>query len=401
MSCFCSISSSRSLSVSPAHWVILALIAAALSQLNKLRTRSLFLQRLAIVGVSLVVGVVTIECLLVFFLAQDVTPKTERGFLDLLRNPDHKGWIPWPTPIAEQKPAGTYRFVGLADSLGIWGGPESNYFRLLESHLQTDSSAQVELVNLSVDGYEPRHELEILRFGMRYSPDLVIHGFFVGNDFARADHRIYKFLGFRAHRASDAVPYRPRDFMLRAWTESVWRIAAEARAIEREHQTGTSTFSKQTFLAMQQFRLNTWGSRGEANLRSLKSVFPLLDEIRHVAESGGARYVLVIHPDQTQVDESLRRELVTTFGLRERDFDLDLPQRVVQEYCAVRRVTCLDLLPTFRAHTHTGDLYLSRDSHYNEAGRRLAAASIRDFLAQHAIGPEAEGADKHPAAPRR
>jgi len=382
--------SPRSLSVWPAHWVILALIAAMLSQLDTLRGRSFFLPRLAMAGIAVIFGVIAAECLLVFFLLKSVTPTTEREFLELMRNPDYFGWTPWPEPIAEQKPPGTYRFIGLADSFGIWGGAESNYFRLLENLLQADSSAKVQLVNLSIDGYEPSHQLASLRFGMRYSPDLVVHGFFVGNDFTLSDDRIYKFLGVRTHRASDAVPYRPRDFLLRGWAQSVWQIAGEKRLIEREKEAGisTGTLSRKSFLAMQQFRLKTWGRRGEANLRYLKSVFSLLDEIRRVAEGSGTRYVLVIHPDQTQIDEALRRELVTSFGMREQDFDFDLPQQVVLEYCAARRVTCLDLLPTFRAHAQTGDLYLPRDTHYNEAGRRLAAAAIRDFLAGHAIGPE-------------
>jgi SGNH hydrolase-like domain, acetyltransferase AlgX len=378
----------RSLTVGPAHWVILGLIATLLSQLEMSRTGSLNMPVLALAGISLIIGVVAIECLLVLVLAQIVTPTTEREFLHLMRKSDHMGWVPWPQPIAEQKPAGTYRFIGLADSLGIWGGPESNYFRLLERLLQADG--QVQLINLSIDGYEPSHQLRVLPFGMRYSPDLVVHGFFVGNDFTLSDHRIYKFLGFRTHRTRDDVWYRPRDFMLRAWTETVWRIAAETRAVAREKQTGISTFSRETFLAMQHFRLNHWGRGGEANRRSLESVFPVLDEIRRIAESGGARYVLVIHPDQTQVDQKLRQELVASFGLRELDFDLDFPQRVMLEYCTTRRVTCLDLLPAFRAHALDGDLYLPRDTHYNEAGRRLAADGIRDFLAAHAIGPESK-----------
>ena len=395
----------RSFSVWPAHLVIFGLIAASLSQLDTLRSRSFVLPLFAMTGMAIVFAISAAECLMVFFLLKSVTPRTEREFLDLMRNPDYFGWTPWPEPIAEQKPPDTYRFIGLADSFGIWGGPESNYFRLLENLLQAGSSARVQLVNLSIDGYEPSHQLQSLRFGMRYSPDLVVHGFFVGNDFTLSDDRIYKFLGHRTRRPSDAVPYRPRDFLLRGWAETIRALAGERRRIERERQAGfsTGTFSKETFLAIQQFRLRTWGTPGDVNLRYLKSVFPLLDEIRRVAETGGARFVLVIHPDQTQVDEELRRELVTSFGLREQDFDFDLPQQVVLEYCAARRVTCLDLLPTFRDHADAGSLFLLRDTHYNDAGRRLAAATIRDFLARQGIGPEPRsgGVTMHSAASRR
>ena len=377
------------LGLGPVHLVDLALIGGILLQIQVLGPDSLFLPRIALVGVSVVVGVVALELFFGFVLLKRVTPTNERELLELMRNPDYFGWTPWPRAIAEEKPRGTYRFIGLADSFGIWGGAESNYFRLLEKRLQADAPGPVELVNLSIDGYEPSHQLRILRLGVRYAPDLVVHGFFVGNDFTLNDDQIYKFIGFRARRSSADAPYRPHDFLLRRWADDVQGIRGERRAVEREKQAGieTGTFSRQTYLELQRGRLKHWGTPGEANLKRLKSVFPVLDEIRRVAEASGARYVLVVHPDQTQVDEVFRRELLATLGAQAADFDFDLPQRVMLEYCVARRVTCLDLLPTFRAHADKGDLYLLRDTHYNEAGRQLAANTIRDFLMTQSIRP--------------
>ena len=112
----------------------------------------------------------------------------------------------------------------------------------------------------------------------------------------------------------------------------------------------------------------------------MKRVFPILDSIRNVAVKGGARYAMVIHPDHTQVDESLRRELIKTFQIREADYDFDFPQKVLASYCAASGILCLDLLPDLRARAKQGALYTVSDGHYNPAGNQLAADKIRQFL---------------------
>jgi len=373
--------------VAPADWAIVALFAVLLLQIDIAKRRSSFLRRTAVIGTSFVFSVFAAEGLF-RFLVQNVTPTSEREFLQLMRNPDYQGWTPWPEPIAREKPLGTYRFIGLADSFGIWGGAQSNYFRLLEQRLQATRSTPVQLVNLSIDGYEPRHQLRMLRFGMAYAPDLVVHGFFIGNDFTLDDYRIYKFLGIRGHQDLSA-PRVPRQFLLRGWIEFAWHLSGELREIEREQRSGATsgTLSGRTFRLMQYHRFRNWGERGDATIARLQSVFPVLDDIRRVAEAGGARYVLTIHPDQTQVDEALRRELAVSFGIRDEAFDLDLPQRVLKEYCATRQVACVDLLPIVRAHGG-GNLYLYHDTHYNEAGRQLVAQTIGDFLASLGGGPQ-------------
>jgi hypothetical protein len=278
--------------------------------------------------------------------------------------------------------------VGLADSFGIWGGPESSYHRLLENRLRQDHGPAVELLNLSIDGYEPAHQLNILRFGMRYAPDLVLHGFFVGNDFTLAADDIYKFGGLRVHRPRQHG-YWPREFLLRGWVQTALEISAEKRKLDRDLAAGATpgTFSEATFLNMQQYRFRQWATRTEENVRKMREVFGVLDAIRAVATEGGARYVMVIHPDQTQVDPQLRRQLMEHYDLREDQLTVDLPQQLLREYCADRGIACLDLLPLFERTGPPEDLYMTRDTHYSLAGRQLAAAAIQEFLETHQVLP--------------
>jgi hypothetical protein len=112
-----------------------------------------------------------------------------------------------------------------------------------------------------------------------------------------------------------------------------------------------------------------------------------LDEIHREVERIGAKHVIIIHPDQFQVEEELRRELERTYNLDMNQYDLDLPQRFLLDYCFTKGILCLDLLPTFRARGAAGGLYLLRDTHYNKEGNALAAQLIFNFLEEKKLLP--------------
>jgi lysophospholipase L1-like esterase len=83
------------------------------------------------------------------------------------------------------KPKGTFRIVGLGDSLMFgWGVPvETTYLRVLEELLQQrDDPIRYETLNFAVPGYNAAMEVEtFLSIARHYGPDLVIVGL-VGND---------------------------------------------------------------------------------------------------------------------------------------------------------------------------------------------------------------------------
>jgi len=368
----------------PSDWVNLALGMGILIQAEGLRRELGQLSgHLALCACSLTLAVILLELILVRFLLESRTPKSESEFLRLMAS--H-----WSQPISVQKPAGRFRILGLSDSFGTWGGT-SNYHYLLEDILHSHVSPTIQMVNVSLSGYEPAHQLAILRFGMPYSPDLVLHGFFVGNDFNLFGGNMYRFRGIQIWPRPDVPRYRPRHFLIRDWIEAALEHFQEHRERRRELITGIvdelAPYSKSRFLKLQFERMNTWGGKWCEKDVDRQKILPILDDIRSTAEAGGARYVMIIHPDETQVNEALRREIIATFQVDEREYDFDLPQRVLRSYCADREIPCLDLLPIFRAKAKHGDLYLLRDAHYNHAGNKLAAVSISQFLRDEQLLP--------------
>lgn len=91
---------------------------------------------------------------------------------------------PW---VAEEKPQGVRRIVGIGDSVMYgWGVEEHDaYLEILKGKLNgQEDNLLWEIINTAVPGYNTVMEVKVLEDkGLRYQPDIVILGF-VENDFA-------------------------------------------------------------------------------------------------------------------------------------------------------------------------------------------------------------------------
>jgi hypothetical protein len=342
--------------------------------------------RVAPVAGSLALTLILLESIFaLFLLVETVTPKNRREFVRLMTSPElRKHDSAWPQPIPVQKPTGTIRLLGLSDSFGTYGGHTSNYHYLLEGILRRELIPKAEMINLSVPGYDPLHQLAILdRFGMDYNPDIVLYGFVAGTDFDFGGDDIYTYQGISI-KYPRTSRYLPHNFLFRDWIKVALSLMQEEKLRQQEATLGAvdqpGLFSEETYLKMQFDRMNLWGNRSKKNIERLENVFPVLDAIRSTAEKNGARFALVIHPDETQVNDDLRQQIITSFKVNSAEYDFDLPQKLLRSYCAARNIPCLDLLPIFRANAKNSELYLLRNSHYNLAGQKLAAVTISQFL---------------------
>jgi hypothetical protein len=157
------------LQLNPPIWVTIVLLGVLLLQVKALRGQLTFaLSHLALITCSVVLAVVLLESIFVLFLLESRTPKNQREFLRLMTSSEiRKHNSGWSQPISVPKPPGTFRILGLADSFGTFGGITTNYHYLLEGILRRDVSPRIQMINLSVPGYNPLRDLVILRrFGM-------------------------------------------------------------------------------------------------------------------------------------------------------------------------------------------------------------------------------------------
>ena len=331
------------------------------------------IQSLIVVSVvSGAIAIIGVEIVFRVFLLRPAVPVSEEDFTEHIASY-------WPEPVERESSPGSLRIVGLADSFGR-AGEDGNFYYVSSRELARAGHAN-EVVNLSEWGLELRDELELFRrFGVEFEPDLVVHSFFVGNDFDLPTQEL-AFFGTMPMRYTPGLrPIRPRWFLHRRWLERCWRVRRDQKAAP------DAGFSDAGFLAIERKRLQKWSSQSH-----LEGVWPqvrqYLEAIRTEALRAGARYAIVIQPDQYQVDKRLRDRLATTSGIDEREVDMTLPQILLTEYCESESIPCLDLLAFLQEKAGEQNLYLLNDTHYNLLGNEVVGREVARFVAEALSDP--------------
>lgn len=112
------------------------------------------------------------------------------------------------------------------------------------------------------------------------------------------------------------------------------------------------------------------------------ALFDTLRRMHHECEKIGASFAVMLIPDEFQVeDDTWARVLAELPG---EHLDRDLPQRVLDGFCAEEHLPCLDLLPRLRAVPPLADgrhhLYSLRDTHWNRRGNEAAGHALAEFV---------------------
>lgn len=348
--------------------------------------------------VSAVVSLYALELVFRIWMVEPVVPRTQEAFRARIA-------VDWPRPIGVTPAPGAFRIIALGDSFGR-AGRQNNFNYLVEQKLRS-RSPHVELVNLSVPAVELHDELILWNLhGPRYQPHLVVHSLFVGNDLLMPDGDLVDFGGIVMRRTWEPASWLPRRWLFREWWKRrsvVWRhqrartaslylfqlelTTNVANALAGELPPRKDSFSEEEFLRIERQRLEVSGDTPEWHARRAAAL-EVLDELRLAVENAGADYVVVLHPDQFQVEEDLRRRISEAYDLNiEAGYDLDLPQKEILRHCRTHQIRCLDLLPRFREVGAEGGLYLARNTHYGPPGNRLAAELITRFLRHEGLVP--------------
>jgi lysophospholipase L1-like esterase len=100
--------------------------------------------------------------------------------------------------IPYEKPPGVFRILGLGDSftLGYEVDLQDTYLYQLEEDLHKEGATNAEVVNLAVSGFGTAEELiTLVNEGFKYSPDLVLVGYFVNDIENNVTSNLYSLKG--------------------------------------------------------------------------------------------------------------------------------------------------------------------------------------------------------------
>lgn len=299
-----------------------------------------------------------------------------------------------------QKAPGTFRILVAGDSFGWAGGLDGNYTAILERMFEgRDGSHKVDVVNTGYPGTHTGEQLLMLKkFGLQYNPDLVILGFFAGNDFFDADpnrKRIvvnkyfvdidkrheHRFLGYPIITHSRLWLFLKHKFESDRSSKAARRDAAEwsaatGRPLPRQSQP------VETYYYSQRVNLEFFNKKvsAEKYAANIKFIFESIWEMNELLKSRGIKFMVAIYPDEFQVSPTQFETLIEKYKLTREDYDLGLAQNLLKSFLESKQIPFVDMLDRFRTVRKQHELYLFRDRHWNYAGNQLAAEILFEYL---------------------
>jgi hypothetical protein len=231
----------------------------------------------------------------------------------------------------------------------------------------------------------PENYLNLIREdAVSAGADLACVVFFIGNDITQS-HPDFKIrIWFGAPREVLRSPYLLRPSLeyfygyrlLRAGGRLLWHRLTKPPGDSRE------TFARETYLSIEHQRSAIYKLKQDSKVaESYRAAKTILKQMATEAADNNMGFLVVLAPDELQVNLQLRDELMRRYALDPKNYDFKQPQKLLMEYLNSQGIEAVDLLPDFVEAGKTRTLYLRHDSHWNESGNALAAQEIWSYLA--------------------
>jgi hypothetical protein len=310
----------------------------------------------------------------------------------------------------------TTRLLILGDSYGWVGGLLENYTAVLDNQLVHQfGENKIEVINAGYSMTHTGEQRKILeKYGMQYQPDLVILGFFAGNDFyeAQPDRKriVVNDIYFDIHPKQELIifgyPIIPQSRLILLIRQK-YKIFQKTRQNLSKPLTNPEANTSEpgegdpkskpplkyhwyspglpeaTYLNIEMQMLDFYKIQNHESGHYQDRIQLIFENIAAIAEllkSNNTKFMVAIYPAAFQVDESLTQKIFQTGNLNPEDFDLFLAQKILKEYLDNQGIPYIDLLDEFRAEQKNQPLYLKNDTHWNKAGNQFAADILFENL---------------------
>lgn len=300
---------------------------------------------------------------------------------------------------------GTYRVVTLGDSFTFDSGEVPyplHYTVLVRDGLRRRLGKPVELINLAIPGSGPLLQKRMLEIeGLRLKPDLILWTIFVGNDLV-CEFEDFTTLGLSGQSwiidVRDVVRWSYLGRVLRHvyYLQSV-QYRDRNPPLEPPPGTRSGTYiddpkaydpdrpkamlNPRMFLVLKRQNIKAF-SRDDFPHQNWHAISIALSRAARLCREAGIPLLMVIIPDEVQVDRQLRRQVLYKLGRPEAAFEMTRPQKLLGELFRLEGVKYLDLLPAMLREGPRPRLYAPRDVHWNSRGNRVAAKEIIRRLEQ-------------------
>lgn len=310
-------------------------------------------------------------------------------------------------------PTKNYRLLFLGDSFGVGVTPYYlNFIRLVETRLNdhqsniNSNSNRFEIINTSINCIGPRIERKILELeGLKYRPNLVILGFYIGNDFIDNYEDIDK-IQHDANKGFASYFYQSRVLTIAA---NLYKILTRSNnltdlALHKSKKsqvlgvyTGEkieyydpyrSTMNEESYLEFVTKSRLPFYQKNTVWYNYLEKVKEDIKHINELSINNNAKLLVLIIPDESQVNSDLLEKALSAANQNKDQIDIFLPQKILKEFLGAHQIEYLDLLPYFLKYSSPKELYQPQDTHLNTFGNKLVADALYPKLLQLINSPD-------------
>ena len=282
------------------------------------------------------------------------------------------------TPL--KKPAGTFRILVLGDSFTVGANVQQHeaYPKALEGRLRQIYGQRIQVVNSGVGGWEPFQYAQYFEhYGRLFEPDLVVVGFFVGNDtfnsWTKVEELPTAVLGQRVSKDATAQPFLTLKIFLYERSHLARLLLTRGPLAPRDFVRKQCDDFSEWYLALQNARISNHLRYSGVQQNNAQNAINQLRRIRDAA--GTAPVVVALLPDENQVNVALQRRILDE--QQRPQYDFLMPQSMLSAMFDEVKIPTIDVLPTVLADNRC--LYMN-DTHWTPEGHELVGSAIADKL---------------------
>ena len=134
------------------------------------------------------------------------------------------------------------------------------------------------------------------------------------------------------------------------------------------------------YLDLEKARSSSFLKDNEQFDRDFAGAWSYIKEMKHICEQRGISLVVVVIPDEVQVNEELKQGVIAAYGSRAQFLDFKRPNTRLAEKFRENAIDYIDLLDNFADVSKKVRLYKPNDTHWNILGNRMAANIISQHL---------------------
>jgi hypothetical protein len=203
---------------------------------------------------------------------------------------------------------------------------------------------------MGIPGTDPADYLSLfIHEGLELKPDMVLLSFFIGNDFDEQSRSLLSY-----SYAASAI-----KFLIDVNTKFEGQIIHG----NVRYDDNANSFTDVQYLTLERARSSIFLTNNKRFERDFTDPWSQVREMNKICARLGIRFLVVVIPDELQVNDQLQQRVIDASRLPPESFDFGLPNKMLIAKFRESDIDYIDLRDDFASISKSMRLYKPNDSH--------------------------------------